>query len=389
MAVREKLFFFYLFYSFPFCFSAGLSLATRDPELRQCKHRFEHQRQNDEDQKEECMDLCEVKTEHGRINVLQKFTKESKLLLHGIENYRIAILEADPQSFVAPSHWDADAVIFVAKVIGVRAGTPVYFINRDENEKLFIVKRLRPAFRAAGGEDQESFYRAFSWELLEAALKTERKRLERIIKQNQDFITKASKEQIQSMSHREEGSGIWPFGGESSGPFNLLHKRPVQSNNYGQLLEVDHNDYHQLKDFDLTVSFANVSRGSMIGPYYNSKATKISIVVDGEGYFEMACPHVSSSSKRKKTSSPAGHPVASVASRNNNLQILCFEINTKGKNRYPLAGRNNVVKKMETEAKELAFGVPAREVEHVFGNQQDQWFFPGPRQHRKGGYADA
>ncbi|KAF2314852.1 hypothetical protein GH714_036930 [Hevea brasiliensis] len=244
------------------------------------------------------------------------------------------------------------------------------------------------AFRAAGGEDQESFYRAFSWELLEAALKTERKRLERIIKQNQDFITKASKEQIQSMSHREEGSGIWPFGGESSGPFNLLHKRPVQSNNYGQLLEVDHNDYHQLKDFDLTVSFANVSRVYIPLPVqslsYPTPATKISIVVDGEGYFEMACPHVSSSSKRKKTSSPAGHPVLPLLQETIICKYSALRSIPKAK-----IGRNNVVKKMETEAKELAFGVPAREVEHVFGNQQDQWFFPGPRQHRKGGCADA
>ncbi|KAL7196658.1 hypothetical protein ACSBR1_036636 [Camellia fascicularis] len=35
--------------------------------------------------------------------------------------------------------------------------------------------------------------------------------------------------------------------------------------------------------------------GSMTAPYYNSWATKIAVVTNGEGYFEMACPHLSSS----------------------------------------------------------------------------------------------
>lgn len=88
-------------------------------------------------------------------------------------------------------------------------------------------------------------------------------------------------------------------------------------------------------------------------PYYNSKATKISIVVDGEGYFEMACPHLSQQQQERgpsyqKVSSPlkrgtvvvvpAGHPSVAVASNNQNLQLLCFELNSKNNKRYPLAG---------------------------------------------------
>lgn len=104
----------------------------------------------------------------------------------------------------------------------------------------------------------------------------------------------------------------------------------------------------------------------MAGPYYNSRATKISVVLDGEGYFEMASPHLSSAgsrrhrggggfSERRKVGptyqkvsgrlrrgvvfvTPAGHPVAVVASRHNNLQVLCFEVNAQGNIRFPLAG---------------------------------------------------
>ena len=106
----------------------------------------------------------------------------------------------------------------------------------------------------------------------------------------------------------------------------------------------------------------------MSGPAYNSRATMISFVIDGEGYFEMACPHLSSgsssskeqyeqgSSSQQKSSRryqrvsgqlrrgtvfivPAGHPVSLVASQSNNLQVVCFEVNAKGNIRYPLAGR--------------------------------------------------
>ncbi|XP_065861123.1 vicilin Pis v 3.0101-like [Euphorbia lathyris] len=374
-----------------------------------------------------------IRTRHGRIDVLQKFTDKSGLL-RGIEHYRVAFLEANPQTFVAPTHVDADSVLFVAtgrgtitmiqedkresfniergNVIRVEAGTPVYLINSDEREKLRIVKFLSPvnlpgeaeAFQSAGGEDQpESFYRAFSWELLEAALKTDRRKLEQIFNQKQGAIVKASKEQIQAMSHREEGTGIWPFS-ESRSAFNLL-KKPVIRNKFGQLFEAKPNEYkQQLQDLDLAVSLANITRGSMAGPFYNSRATKIAIVLDGEGYFEMACPHVSgrrrvvSPSGRgmwdqgpsyKKVSSelsqgtvfivPAGHPVATVASRNENLVILCFEVNAQGSTRYALAGKNNVVKRIEREAKELAFGVGAKQVEQAFGNEDDELFFPGPR----------
>ncbi|KAI5589684.1 hypothetical protein BDE02_05G178500 [Populus trichocarpa] len=393
----------------------------------------------------------EVETEHGRVRVLQKFTKKSKLL-RGLENIRVAIIEANPQTFIAPTHLDAGFVLFVAKgrgaitliheedkqtfnlergdVFGVPAGTTFYMVNKDENEKLRVAKILWPvnlpgnfkAFHGAGGEDAESFFRAFSWELLEAALKTDRGRLERIFKQQQGGIVKASKEQIQALGHGEEGGhgggGLWPFPtGGSSGPFNIFDKDPVKRNNYGQLFEAKPKDSEQLRDLDLIVSLANITRGSMAGPYYNSKATMISIVLEGEGYFEMACPRDSSSgssmgyiesegSRRgkggqtyQKISSrlsrnsvfivPAGHPVATVASENSNLEVLCFEVYAKGNVRYPLAGKWNVIGEMDREAKELAYGVPAKEVDQIFGKQQEEFFFPGPRRQRREGRAYA
>ncbi|XP_048140828.1 vicilin Cor a 11.0101-like isoform X2 [Rhodamnia argentea] len=390
----------------------------------------------------------QFETEHGRDLVLPEFGKRSKFL-RGVENFRLGLLETDPQTFVVPSHRDADALLFIVKgrgtitlvrenkrhsinveegdIVKVEAGTPVYMINRDRNQKLVVAKLIKPVnlpghfekFYGAGGQNPESFYTAFSWEVLEAALKTDRNKLERLFgQQQQGAIVKASREQIEALSGREEG-GRWPFG--SSRSFNLFDKRPFQANRHGQLYIADREDLRELEDMDVMISFANITKGSMIGPYYNSRATKISFVTEGEGYLEMACPHLSPSQRRGGRSSgrqhhrgggggqtqgfqkvrarlrrgsafiaPVGHPVAAIASRNSNLQIVCFEVNAENNVKYPLAGRRNIINLMEREAKELAFNFPSRDVERIFRSQEEDFFFAGPEEWREGerGYAD-
>ncbi|KAJ8749443.1 hypothetical protein K2173_025487 [Erythroxylum novogranatense] len=55
---------------------------------------------------------------------------------------------------------------------------------------------IPPETETASHEDPESFYRAFSCKLLEASVKSDRGRLERILRQQQVVIIKVSKEQI-------------------------------------------------------------------------------------------------------------------------------------------------------------------------------------------------
>ncbi|GKD82810.1 vicilin-like antimicrobial peptides 2-2, partial [Tanacetum coccineum] len=55
---------------------------------------------------------AKLETEQGNIRFLQKFTDRSDLF-QGIEKYRVAFLEAEPQTFVMPNHFDADALVYV------------------------------------------------------------------------------------------------------------------------------------------------------------------------------------------------------------------------------------------------------------------------------------
>jgi hypothetical protein len=56
---------------------------------------------------------------------------------------------------------------------------------------------------------------------------------------------------------------------------------------------------------------------------------------------------------------------------------------------FVLQGKWNVIGEMDREAKELAYGVPAKEVDQIFGKQQEEFFFPGPRRQRREGRAYA
>jgi hypothetical protein len=55
-----------------------------------------------------------VRSEQGSVRALRPFHEASELL-RGIRNYRVAVLEANPRSFVVPSHTDAHCICYVVQ----------------------------------------------------------------------------------------------------------------------------------------------------------------------------------------------------------------------------------------------------------------------------------
>ncbi|TKY52645.1 Sucrose-binding protein [Spatholobus suberectus] len=364
-----------------------------------------------------------VETKGGRIQVLQKFTDKSKLL-QGIENVRLAILEANAHAFVSPRHFDSDVVLFVIKgqailgwvkesetekfsleagdMITIPAGTTLYIVNREGNEKLFIAMLHIPVstpgkfeeFFGPGGRDPESVLSAFGWSVLQAALQTPVGKLERLFnQQNEGSIFEISREKAQALAPKK--SSWWPWGGPSKAPFNLFSKSPSFSNQYGRLTEVGPSDEKSgLDRLNLMLTFTNITQKSMSTIHYNSHAIKIALVIDGTGQVQIACPHVSSRSHSKHEKSspsyrrisailkprmmfvvPPGHPFVIIASRKENLQIICFEVNARDNKKYTYAGKDNIVTSLDNMAKELAFNYPADIVNGVF-DRKESFFFP-------------
>lgn len=56
------------------------------------------------------------RTQEGHLRVTKRFSEKSELL-RGIDNYRLAILVARPNTFVIPHHCDAESVLAVVRGI--------------------------------------------------------------------------------------------------------------------------------------------------------------------------------------------------------------------------------------------------------------------------------
>ncbi|PKA64970.1 Globulin-1 S allele [Apostasia shenzhenica] len=154
----------------------------------------------------------------------------------------------------------------------------------------------------------------------------------------------------------------------------------------------------------------------MMAPFFNTRAVKIAFVLEGDGYAEIICPHLAKEQRRmkeeqwqskqkreeerwktegkgryQKVSSrlstgtvsvvPPGHPAVVVAGREG-LQAICFEVQAENNQKMFVAGKNNILNEMEAEAKELAFGVPARVVDEILQAQRDEVFLAGPEERR-------
>ncbi|PNX72176.1 vicilin-like protein antimicrobial peptides 2-1-like protein [Trifolium pratense] len=453
MAIKTKLsIFIFLF----FLINIAICREETDPELKTCKHQCHQQRQYDEHDKRICMKECDeyhemkqerekhkedkddekevenpyvfeykdfdtiLDTEDGRISVLNMFDQKSKLL-RNVENYGLAVLEAKAHAFVSPHHFDSEVIFFNMKgrgiiglveqdnterfnleagdIIRVPAGTPIYLVNRDENEKLFIAALHMPsspgsaplnfeAFFGPAGRNPESVLTAFSSKVLQAAFKTSKGKLESVLEeQKKERIFKIRKEDVHGMAPKKS---IWPFGGQFNGPFNIFSNKPSFSNQFGSLFEIGPSESKSgLEGLNVMLSFANITKGSMSTIYYNTNANKIAFVVDGEGYFEMACPHYMSSKHRKSSSAyhkmnarlrpgmvfvvPAGHPFVTIASKNNNLKIVCFEVNAERNKKLAFAGKKNIVVALDKTAKKLSFDSSPEKVDEIF--KRDEEFF--------------
>ncbi|KAF7051955.1 hypothetical protein CFC21_060131 [Triticum aestivum] len=254
-------------------------------------------------------------------------------------------------------------------------------------------------------------------------------------------IVRASEEQLHELSRQaSEGSQghhwpLPPFRGDSRDTYNLLEQRPRIANRHGRLYEADARSFHALAQHDVRVAVANITPGSMTAPYLNTQSFKLAVVLEGEGEVQIVCPHLGRDSERREQGKgrwseeedddqrqqrrrgsgseseseseeqqdqqryqtirarvsrgsafvvPPGHPVVEIASSqgSSNLQVVCFEINAERNERVWLAGRNNVIGKLDNPAQELTFGRPAREVQEVFRakDQQDEGFVAGPEQ---------
>ncbi|KAL9227524.1 hypothetical protein vseg_003204 [Gypsophila vaccaria] len=357
------------------------------------------------------------KSEEGLVKVLPKFTQRSDLFRE-IENIRMLVLEASPHSFVMPSYWDSDVVFFVSQGRGtitlvddivksfnierghlmtVPAGVTFYMINRDDHETLvlygFAVTLAVPGqfapFFGVGSQDPESFYHVFSPEILETLFNTSSDKVLKLFsQQKKGVIISASKAQIKGLTAEDTNQS--DYCKEEYGPCQLLSHN-TEDTEFGKIYMVFPKDYVKYQELNMYTSFSITTKGCMNSPLYSTRVTKVIVVVNGRGRFEMASPVYEEGSTRiryrKITAElrpgmaiviPPGHLLVLTASQDENLENINYEFIAKGNYKYLYAGRNNVLKRFQKEAKELAFGISAEEVDEVLDRQTLDFFMKGP-----------
>ncbi|KAF7068141.1 hypothetical protein CFC21_073917 [Triticum aestivum] len=275
-----------------------------------------------------------AKSRHGHFKVLERFDHE--LLRGSIGDYRVACLDAAPRAFLQPSHYDADEIAFVREGEGVLvllrngkresfcvregdvfvipAGSIVYSANTHRSKWFRVVMLLNPVSTPGsfqefspigfGGEQPQSFFSVFSDEVIQAAFNTrQREDVDRVFQRKsrgEGPISEGSEEQIRELSRSCSRGGRGGGGGSGSEkediqPRSLTGEKPRYSNKHGRFHQITGDQCHHLRKLDMDVTLVNITRGSMTALRYATRSTRIYIVVEGrDGYFEMACPHVSS-----------------------------------------------------------------------------------------------
>nr|ACJ65515.1 globulin 3B [Triticum aestivum] len=336
-----------------------------------------------------------IRSDHGFVKALRPFDEVSRLL-RGIRNFRVAIMEVNPRSFVVPGLTDADGV----RLSSLAQGEGVLTVIENGERRSYSV-RQGDYFSA------KPLLASLSKRVLRAALKTSDEQLDRLLfgrRQGQEeeesiSIVRASEEQLRELRREasEGGQGhhwpLPPFRGDSRDTYNLLEQRPKIANRHGRLYEADARSFHALAQHDVRVAVANITPGSMTAPYLNTQSFKLAVVLEGEGEVQIVCPHLARDSERHKQGKqgsalrryarcPPPLSVVEIASSRGSSNLEMFEINAERNERVWLAGRNNVIAKLDDPAQELTFGRPAREVQEVFRakDQQDEGFVAGPEQ---------
>ncbi|GAU49790.1 hypothetical protein TSUD_46070 [Trifolium subterraneum] len=312
--------------------------------------------------------------------------------------------------------------------IKLPAGTTAYLVNQDDNEDLRVADLVIPvnrpgkfqSFNPAGSQNQDSYFRGFSKNILEASFNARYEDIEKVLLEEQeheprqrrghkgsqqsqeaDAIVKVSREQIEELRRHAKSSSKRRASSSESEPFNLRNRNPIYSNNFGKFFETTPEKNQQLNDLDISVSSVEINEGALLLPHYNSRAVVVLIVNEGKGNLELVGlnseqqeqeeddeqqEHEEEQDQNKRVHRysarlsrgdviviPAGHPIAVKAS--SDLNLLGFGINAENNQRNFLAGEeDNVISQIERPVKELSFPGSAQEVDRLIKSQKQSHF---------------
>ncbi|XP_078430726.1 vicilin-like seed storage protein At4g36700 [Wolffia australiana] len=170
--------------------------------------------------------------------------------------------------------------------------------------------------------------------------------------------------------------------------FNILEAKPDVQNCNGQSIAVTAKEFSVLRGSDVGVFMVNLTKGSMVGPHWNPRATEVAVVTEGEGMVQVVLP------TEKKASSPGEegeegaceswrvrvregdvfvvpryHAMAQMSFNDGSFSWVGFSTSVRRNRPQFLAGKRSVLQILDKDVLALALGVSNKTVEKLLAAQ--------------------
>ncbi|XVF59588.1 hypothetical protein PTKIN_Ptkin07bG0287900 [Pterospermum kingtungense] len=180
------------------------------------------------------------------------------------------------------------------------------------------------------------------------------------------------------------GDGFDSFNGnkkKKTKAYNVLEADPDFENCNGWSITVDKHNLPSLKDSNFGVFMVNLTKGSMMAPHWNPRASEITIVLQGQGMIRVTC---STSYKESECKSlrfrvkegdmfavPRFHPMAQMSFNNDSFVFMGFSTSTR--RNYPqfLAGKRSVIGVLDRQILAMSFNVTNRTIDQLLTPQKE------------------
>ncbi|CAN6541694.1 unnamed protein product [Malus baccata var. baccata] len=166
--------------------------------------------------------------------------------------------------------------------------------------------------------------------------------------------------------------------------YNIFDEEPDFENCNGWSLTVNKKTSNLLKGSNIGLFMVNLTKGSMMGPHWNPRATEIAIVLQGQGMVRVVC----SSTAVKKSECrnmrfrvhegdvfavPRFHPMAQMSFNNNSLVFMGFSTTEKKNNPQFLAGKYSVLQTLDKQILAASFNVTNTTIDQLLSVQPESF----------------
>ncbi|TKY70363.1 Vicilin antimicrobial peptides 2-2 [Spatholobus suberectus] len=171
--------------------------------------------------------------------------------------------------------------------------------------------------------------------------------------------------------------------------YNIFDHDPDFKNRNGWSIAVTKKQLKSLKRTNVGFLMVNLGMGSILGPHWNSKATEVSVVLEGKGMARVVCGSGNDDdddmtechNMRFKVMEgdafvvPRFHPMAQMSFNDEPFVFLGFTTSAKKNHPQFLAGKGSLLDILDKEILATSFGVSNRTIDQLLRSRDDSIIF--------------